>query len=320
MDAVVYAEAVTLTEYQKGLEEGSLERTMVETFTKTSDLLAAFPIRPAVNGKYKYQRIANLPSVAFRALNELGNESTGKMTLDEEGIFYMDEYIKVDRALVDTLGPMHRAKQTEMKSIAMSQEISRTLVNGDNSDDPREFDGLKKRCTVLNTNLFHNSGSSGGAALSLSNLDIINRAVNGITHWLFPYNLMAYMDAAARNPSLLNHSVQTGYDVEMGKVVTKYQGKPILYGYEPDDSPLLLDFDEVASGGGSAVTSSIYGLALRGDRCFMIEGTPLTVRDEGQLQGEPFLSTHAKWDLGMVCEHPRSVARLTSVTKAAIVA
>lgn len=320
MDAIVYAEAVPLTEYAKGLPDGSLERTMVETFTKTSDLLAAMPIRPAVNGKYKYQRIATLPSVQFRGLNEEGNESSGKFTLDEEGIFYMDEYIKVDRALVDNYGPMHRAKQTELKAIAMSQEISRALVHGDNSDDPREFDGFKRRCTVLNKTLFHNSAASGGGALSLAKLDIVNRAVNGITHWLFPYNLMAYMDAAARNPSIINNAVTQAYDTEMGRVVTKYQGKPILYGYAPDDSPLLLDFDEVASGGGGAVTSSIYGLALRGDRTFMIEGTPMTVRDEGQLIGSPWLSTHCKWDVGLVSEHPRALARLTSITEAAIVA
>lgn len=320
MDAVVYAEAVTLTEYQKGLEEGSLERTMVETFTKTSDLLAAMPIRPAVQGKYKYQRIATLPSVAFRGLNEAGNESAGRFTLDEEGVFYMDEYIKVDRALVDNLGPMHRARQTELKSIAMSQEISRAIVHGDNSDDPREFDGFKRRCTVTNTTLFHNSASSGGGALSLAKLDIVNRAVNGITHWLFPYNLMAYMDAAARSSTLTNNAVTSSYDNDMGKIVTKYHGKPILYGYEPDDSPALLSFDEVASGGGGAVTASIYGLSLRGDRCFMIEGTPLSVEDEGLIPGSPWLSTHCKWDLGLVSEHPRALARLTSITEAAVVA
>lgn len=319
MDAIVYADAVSLIEYQKGLEEGSLERTMVETFTKTSDLLGAMQIRPAVNGKYKYQRIANLPSVAFRGLNEEGNLSSGKFTLDEEGVYFMDEYIKVDRALVDNFGMGHRAKQHELKAIAMSQEISRALVHGDNSDDPREFDGFKRRCTVTNTTLFHNSAASGGAALSLANLDIVDRAVNGITHWLFPYDLMGYMDAAARNPSLTNNAI-TQDASEMGRIVTKFKGKPILYGYEPDDSPLLLDFDEVASGGGGAVTSSIYGLSLRGDRCFMIEGTPLSVVDEGLIQGSPWYSTHAKWDMGLVNEHPRSLARLTSITKAAIVA
>lgn len=318
MQAIVYTEAVPLVEYAKGLEEG-LERTFVETFTKTSDLLAAMSIKPAAMGKYRYQRISQLPTVQFRGLNEDGHESTGKFTLDEEGIYYMDEYIKVDRALVDNYGMEQRAKQHELKAIAMAQKMSTTLIAGDNSNDPREWDGLKRRCNVLNKTLFHNSAASGGAALSLSNLDIVNRAVNGITHWLFPYDLMAYMDAAARNPALTNNAITQKAD-ELGRTVTMYQGKPILYGYEPDDTPALLDFNEVASGGGGAVTSSIYGLALRSDRCFMIEGAAMSVQDEGLIQGKPWYSTHFKWDLGLVVEHPRAIARLTSVTKAAIVA
>jgi hypothetical protein len=319
MQAIVYTEAVPMIQYALGLPEGSLERVFVETFAKTSDLLGAMSIKPAVNGKYKYSRIANLPSVQFRAINEQGHESTGKLTLDEEGIYYMDEYIKVDRALVDNYGVTHRAKQHEMKIIAMAQKISQTIVAGDNSSDQREFDGLKRRTTVLNKTLFHNNAGAGGGPLSLAKLDVVNRAVNGITHWLFPYNLMAYMDAAARNPALTNNAITQKAD-ELGRTVTMYQGKPILYGYEPDDSPLLIDFNEVGTGGGAAVTASIYGLSLRDNRCFLIEGTPLTVEDEGMIPGEPWFSTHMKWDLGMVNEHSRGIARLTSVTEAAVVA
>jgi hypothetical protein len=319
MDAVVYSKAVTVSEYAKGLEEG-LSRTMVETMAMTSDLLAAMPMKPSVKGKYKYMQIAELPGVAFRGLNERGNESTGKFTLAEEGIYYMDEYIKVDIAIVKELGMEQRAKQHRLKAISMSQKISQTLVNGDNSTQIREFDGFKRRCLTLNKTLFHNSAGVGGAALSLANLDVVHRAVNGMTHWLFPYDLMAYMDSAARNPALINNSVTQAYDTELGRTVTKLHGKPILYGYDPDDTPALLDFTEVGSGGGAAVTGSIYALALRGDRTFMIEGSPLETRDEGILQGEPWYSTHCSWYLGMVNEHPRALARLTSLTKAAVVA
>jgi hypothetical protein len=318
LSAEVYTEAVTLAEYAKGLPDG-LARTFVETFAKTSDLLGAMMIKPAVNGAFKFERIATLPTVAFRGLNEAGQSSSGTFTLDEEGIFYMDSYIQVDRALVDNYGMERRARQHELKAIAMSQTMSRTIVAGDNSADPREFDGIKRRANVLNKSLFHNSAGAGGAALSLTNLDIVNRSVNGITHWLFPYDLMAYMDAAARSPTLTNNAITQKAD-ELGRTVTMYQGKPILYGYEPDDSPLLTDFNEVASGGGGAVTASIYGLSLRGDRTFLIEGASFSAIDEGVIPGQPWYSTHCKWDLGLVNQHPRGLARLTSVTKAAIVA
>lgn len=322
MLATVYANAVSLAEYAKGLPEGSLERVFVETFTQTSDLLAAMPIRAATKGKFRFERLTDLPTVANRGFNEAGHESTGKFDMGEEGVYLMDEYIKVDRALVDMYGPERRYRQERAKMIAMAQNASRVIIHGDTTADPREANGFKKRFVTAGTTLFHNSTASGGAALSLVKLDIMRRAVNRPSHWVFPYDLMAFVDAAARSPTLTNNQFMQGMDQDLGRVVTKLAGIPILYGYEPDDSPLLLDFNEVGNGGGAAVTASIYLVSLdkTDERVFMVEGTALAVRDEGQLQGEPFLSTHVKWDWGLAAVHPRSGARLTSITEAAIVA
>jgi hypothetical protein len=100
----------------------------------------------------------------------------------------------------------------------------------------------------------------------------------------------------------------------------RYKGLPILFGYEPDDSPDMLPFSEVGAGGGAAQTASIYCVSLRDGGLYSIEQTPLTVRPEGQLIGAPFNSTHIKWDWGIAREHPRAVARLTSVTATKIAA
>lgn len=318
--AAGFSKAVSVIEYGKGMPEDSMERVFIETMAQTSDLLGAMMIIPAKNGKFSFEQIGALPNTAFRALNEAGNLSSGSYSLSEEGVFYIDEYIQVDRAIVDNYGPQRRAKQEKLKIIAMSQMISRTLVNGDNTSSPREFNGMKKRSNVAGKTLFDNSVAAGGAALSLLNLDIMNRAVNNITHWLFPYDLLAYMDAAARNPSLTNRAVVYDTDPDYGRKVMKLYDKQVLFGYEPDDSPALLSFTEVATGGGGAVTSSVYGMSLKDDRLMMIEGTPLNVTDEGVIPGSPFYSTHCKWDLGLVNAHPRCVARLTSISKAAIVA
>lgn len=320
LSTATFTKSVSLVEYGKGLPADSLERVFVETMARTSDLLAAMRIMPATNGKFNYEQIGALPSVQMRGLNEPGNNSSGAFTLGEEGVYFMDEYIQVDRALVDNFGPQRRAKQENLKMIAMSQAISRLIVGGNNTTNPREFNGLKNRALTLNKTLFYNSVASGGAALSLAQLDIMNRAVNGMTHWIFPYNLLAYMDAAARNPALTNRAVVYDTDPDYGRKIMKLYDKPVLFGYEPDDSPLLLDFTEVGQGGGGAVTASIYGVALNDDRVMMLEGSPLSVEDEGMIQGQPQYSTHLKWDIGLVHVHPRALARLTSITQATIVA
>jgi hypothetical protein len=130
---------------------------------------------------------------------------------------------------------------------------------------------------------------------------------------------MAFVDIAARNSTLTGNQFTADTD-NIGRKVRRYKDLPILFGYEPDDSPDLLPFTEVGSGGGGAVTSSIYCASLRDGGFYIIEQTPMSVMAEGTVPGAPFDSTHIKWDLGFAKEHPRAVARLTSLTAATIVA
>ena len=318
---------VTLLEYAKTLEEGSRTRIFVENMVKQSDLMGAVPFMPASQGKRSFLDIGAVPTVGFRGINAAGNELTGNFNLREEDTFFIDEYVKVDRALVDRLGPDHEARQIELKTIALAQMFTSNFIKSDNSATPYQPNGLQARCTNLATNagvggnLYNNSGAAGGAALSLANLDILYWLVNKPTHFIFPRGLMPYMDAAARNPSLVNNTITYGDDLDMlGRRTLKFKGLPILFGYEPDDTPDMLPFLEVAAGGGGAVTSSVYCVSLRDGGLYAIEQTPLAVEYEGPLVGAPFRSTHIKWDWGIAREHPRSVARLTSIAVGTITA
>jgi len=328
--ATVYSSVsapITLLEYAKTMDEADPTRIFVENMVAESDLMAAVPFLPATQGKRAFTDIAGLPSVSFRGLNTAGGEATGNFNLREEDTFFIDEYVKVDRALIDRLGPGHEARQIKLKTTALAQSFSTNFIKSDHASNPATPSGLQVRCTNLATNagtggnLLHNSAASGGGALSLANLDILYWLVNKPTHWIMPRGLMPYLDAAARNPSLVNNTITYSDDKDMlGRRTLKFKGLPILFGYEPDDTPDMLPFNEVASGGGSAVTASIYCVSLRDGGLYAIEQTPLSVIPEGDLIGAPFRSTHIKWDWGIAREHPRAVARLTSVTAAAIVA
>jgi hypothetical protein len=310
---------ISMLEYAKTLPETSAERAFVQNMVKDSDLLRAMSIVPANMGKKAFMDIAALPSVGFRGLNEAGNQSTGSFNLREEDTFFIDEYVMVDRALIDRLGPEHKYRQEELKSIALGQMATQNIVKGDNSSNPRQPNGFQARASNTNVTLFHNSVASGGAALSLGQLDLLYWNVNRPTHWLFPRGLMPFVDIAARSTTLTNQTLSYDTD-DFGRRILKYKGLPILFGYEPDDSPDLLPFSEVGQGGGGAVTASIYCLRLDGDGVFLIEQTPMSVVDEGPVVGAPFNSTHIKWDWGIARAHPRALARLTSITAAAILA
>lgn len=318
---------ITLLEYAKTMDQDSPTRIFVENMAAESDLMAAMPFLPANAGKRAFMDIANVPKVGFRGLNTGGGEDTGHFNLREEDTFFVDEYVKVDRAIVDRLGSGHEARQIKLKTVALAQMFTQSFIKSDNDLNPTQPNGIQSRCTNLATdagtggNLLHNSTVAGGAPLSLQNISILFWLVNKPTHWLMPRGLMPFLDAAARDASVTNNAVVYSDEKDpFGRRVMKFNGLPILFGYEPDDSPDMLPFNEAPAGGGAPNTASIYCVSLRDGGMYSIEQTPLTVRPEGQLIGAPFSSTHIKWDWGIAREHPRSVARLTSVTAAKIVA
>jgi hypothetical protein len=263
--------------------------------------------------------VGGLPTVGFRKLNAAGNVSSGSFNLREEDTFFIDEYVQVDRAIIDRLGMEQIAKQEKLKTIALSQMFSQNLVKGDTTVDGAQPSGFQARCLTAAVNRFDNSVAANGAALSLANLDILYWSVNKPTNWLFPRGLMPFVDAAARNNTLVNQTFAYSKD-DFGRRIIMHKGLPILFGYEPDDSPDLMPFTEVGAGGGTATTASIYCLSLRDGGIYAIEQTPLSVITEGFIVGQPFHSTHIKWDWGIAREHPRAVSRLTSITAATIVA
>jgi hypothetical protein len=310
---------ILLSEYAKTLPENDPTRVFVENMVRESDLMAAIPMLPAHMGKRAFLDIQALPAVAFRQINAAGTAASGVFNLREEDTFFIDEYIQVDRAIVDRLGVEHRARQEQLMSTALGQMFSQQLIKGDRTSNPAGPDGMQVRCTNTTYNWLHNSVASGGAALSLANLDQLYWIVNKPTHFVVPRTLMPFFDAAARNNTLVNQTVSYAKD-DFGRRIIKYKDLTLLFGYEPDDTPDMLPMTEVAFGGGSATTGSIYCVSLRDGGFYAIEQTPLSVIDEGLIVGQPFWSTHVKWDWGVSREHPRSIARLDSIQAATITA
>lgn len=314
-----FDKALTLIQHAQNMPGDSAERAVLETFVEESDVMGVIPIIGANGGKYSWPQEEELPEAKFRAYNELGNESQGRTSKQEEGVFLMDEYIKVDRALVDEKGPQERARQEAMRTKAMARLWTRVFIAGDNVADQREPNGLKARSAEPRQFVLANSNASGGGALSLANLDTILNEVKSPSHIIMDRTMKPLLSAAARSPTLTNNMLNMDMTDPFGRKVLSYDGIPILFGYPKSRGDSVLPFNEVAAGGGSAVTTSIYAVNFSEEGIFGIEGTALAVEDEGKIPGVPLLSTHIKWDWGLVSKE-YSIARLTSVAKAPIVA
>jgi hypothetical protein len=307
----------TLIEYAKGLGDDNPARPLIEMFAQKSDILSALPFEGLTGAVYEGYRQSALPSPGFRAIGEASTSGTGKITPFQEASFIVDHDLDVDRAIVDRYGPVRRAREETMAAAAAGKLWTNTFLKGDNSTNPRLFNGLQSRCGVFGRKL-DNSSASGGAALSLLNLDKAINNTHEPTHIIADYTTQPLWIQAARNTSLSGFVMQT-WD-QVGSVKMSYANLPILWGYGKDDQGSILPFTEVGAGGGSAVTTSFYVVSIKDGGLKGIQIKPLTFQDMGLLQDGITYRTHMSWDCSIVDENKYCMTRLTSITNAAFVA
>jgi hypothetical protein len=309
--------SLTLVEYAKGLDVADRARPIIEMFAASTDIYAALPFEGLTGPVFEGYRTAALPSPTFRAINETSSNGGGKITPFQESSFVMDHDIDIDRAIVDRHGMTRRYQEEQMGVAAAGRKWVDTFLAGDNTTQPREFNGLAKRSALFSRTV-SNSAASGGAALSLLKLDTAINAVNKPTHIIAPFDSKPLWIQAARTSSLTGFVIQT-WDQVGGPKLT-YAGLPILFGYEKDDNTPVLQFNEVATGGGGAVTASLYVCSFGPGKLRGIQLKPLQVLDKGLLENAITYRTHLSWDVGLVDEHKYCFSRLRNWTNAAIVA
>jgi major capsid protein gp7 len=311
---------ITLPEYAKSFSNEDVRRAIIEMFTEKSDVFEVLPFEGLRGSKYVGFRESTLPQPVFRAINEASSSGHGIITPFDEATYIIDHDIDVDRAIQDRHGPERRNYETKMGVTAFCRLWVDTLVHGDQSVNPRVFNGLNVRATKYGR-LYHNSTASGGAALSLSNLDQVINQVNmgaGKAYIFIPYLSLPLWIAAARTTTITGYLIQTWE--ELGKRKIAYGGLPFLWGYPKDDHVPVLQFNEVGKGSGSAVTASLYVMSLGEGMLRGIYVRNLTPEDVGLLQDRKTYRTHISWDVGLVDEHKYCLARLDSWTNAAITA
>lgn len=313
---------ITVTEYAKSFAKEDIRRPPIEMFARSTDFFDVLPFEGLKGSVFQYYRTAVLPTMQFRGINEASSSGHGIITPLQENTCIIDHDIDVDRAIVDRHGTERRNYEEMMGLTGAGQLWATTTFKGDQSTNPRVYNGLQVRANKYSRTT-HNSTASGGAALSLLKLDQAIMQVNRPTHIAVPYLSKALWIQAARTTSLTGFVIQdfggSGPD-SVGGVKMSYNGLPFLWGYPKDKHPYMLDFNEVGNGGGSAVTASLYVLSLGEYRLRGLQLQPLSIRDMGLLENGITFRTHLTWDVGLVDEHEFCIARLDSWTNAAIVA
>lgn len=309
------AEVMTLPEYAKGLEKTSIERPLIETFAKESDILSVLPFEGFTGAAFEGYRETDIGSAAFRAINEGAGSSKGKIAPFQETSFPIDTILKVDKAILLRHGESRRAKEEAMQMKAQSKLFTNAFLSGDNVSNPKEPNGLKSRCTVANGRLLNNSSASGGAPLSLYSLDNAIKNTRNANHIIATLDLMPRFIQAARTTSIAGFVIQS-WD-EIGTPKMTYAGKKILWGYQKGRDGVILPFTEVGAGGGAAQCTSLFVVDFSADGLHGIQLKNMEVRDMGLLEDAVNYGTNVSWDVGLVDESDYCVTRLTSISDGA---
>jgi hypothetical protein len=208
---------MTITEYAKSFAIEDIRRPPIEMFAKSTDLFDALPFEGLKGSVFQYYRQAVLPTPQFRAINESSSSGHGVITPLQENTCIIDHDIDVDRAIVDRHGTERRNYEEMMGLTGFGQLWATTIIKGDQSTNPRVFNGLQVRAGKYSRTT-HNSAASGGAALSLLKLDQAIAQVNKPTHIIVPYLSKALWIQAARTTTLSGFVMQTWDGVGEPKV------------------------------------------------------------------------------------------------------
>lgn len=310
--------SLTLVEAAKIAANGGETKrgAVIAMFAAASQWLASLVFKDIQGNAYAYNREGTLPSVAFRGINESYTESTGIINPLVEALRIAGGDLDVDMAILKTQGDGVRAVHEQMKVKALAAELTRVLIKGDSTSNPREFDGLQNR--IVGGQLVENGATSGGDVLSLAQLDAaIDQCVNPTAIWL--PKLMKRRITQASRSTTVGGFITTGKD-DFGRPVSFYNGLPLLTAYPDNGGTEPITYTEVGSGGGTAQCASLYVLGVGDGLVSGIQNGGIDVRDLGEVQSAPVKRTRVEWLAGLCVEHGRAAVRLRGIKDGAVVA
>ena len=318
--------SLTMLEAAKiAFNNGETKRAgIIATFARASAWLANLPFRSIPGNSYAYNQEGVLPGIAFRGLNEAYTASAGVVNPAAEALRIAGGDLTVDPALVKMFGAEVRTTQETLKAKALSATISTKIIKGDSSTDPREFDGLQARILLAGLQFISAGTTDGGDALSLFKLDQLIGRVAGPNKQLWLNKTMIQRLTQGARTTTVGGFIMWTPD-QFGRQIPTYNGVPLVEPYPENDGTEPLAFDEqgdlgVGGSPGGTTASSIYCVSLGDGYLSGIQNGVMDVRDLGEDQASPLLTTRVEWLVSLVLEHPRAAARYGGISNAAVVA
>ncbi len=279
------------------------------------ELMRVIPFQDVEGEGVFYDVEQELPSVGFRGINETLDASYGVLNPQSERLKVLGAEVDVDTSIIDMRGPDVVGDQVRMKVTSMRMTFEDHFINGDESVNPRAFDGLKRRINAGSSQAINQNG-----ALALAALDELIDAVDamgGQKVLIMNKKMRRRLNTASRTTSIggfINYEQDT-----FGRRVTQYGDVPIIVTDVNAQNQPVQPFSEASS------STSIYCVALGDLLTTAIQGRArgqfgVSVRALGEVPDAPVDRTRLEWYCGMAVYNGRSAARLYGVTDAAVLA
>lgn len=288
------------------LSNNELVAGVIEEIIDRDPLFYLLPFQ-GVNGKaYVYDRENTLSEADFLDPNDPVNEGAATFTEVTARLRILAGDVDVDKFLQATMSDTNNQKaiQIAAKAKALARKFRRTLVNGDNTANPKEFDGMWK--LVANDRKIA-AGAGPTNNLSLSMLDELLDAVpNGADFIMMRPGTLRYYRGLLRAAG--GTEPQHIMIKDFGMVMA-HNGVPII----------VNDFmSSVEALNGSALTGGTYASVYAGrlneaDGIHGIYGgssAGIVVEDIGTVQNKDATRTRLKWYCGLALKSTKSLARI----------
>lgn len=307
-----------LTLLEAAKSERDPARLAVISELAEGDLMGVVPFQDIDGEGVFYDQEGELPAVGFRGMNETLEATYGVVNPQAEKLKIMGAEVDVDTAIIDMRGPQAIADQIRMKVRSLRMTFEDQFINGDESANPRAFDGLKRRINAGSSQAI--SMGSSGAALSLAALDeLIDAcdAMGGNKVLIMNKKMRRRLNTASRATSIggfINYTQD-----QFGRRVTQYGDVPIIVTDVNAQNQAIQPFTEANN------STSIYCVAFGDLLTTAIQGRArgqfgVSVRQLGEVDDAPVDRTRIEWYCGMAIYNGRSAARLYNVTDAAVTA
>ncbi|MCH8919652.1 MAG: phage major capsid protein [Chloroflexi bacterium] len=292
--------ALTLAEAAK-LSNDVLLQGVIETIVKDSPVLQRLPFIEIVGNGLTYNREATAPSAGFFDVGDTWTESTPTFTQQTVTLKIMGGDADIDNFLIATRSNVQdlEAAVVELKAKAVRTLFEDTFITGDETLNPKEFDGLDE---LTDPSQELTMGVNGGS-LTLDKLDeLIDTVLGGKPDLLL---------MSRRSRRILNKLARTAGSFletdrdEFGQMLQFYDAIPIGV------SDYISDTQTVGS---STDCSTIYAFQT-GEGALVGLTAPggLRVERVGSLETKDATRTRIKWYTSLALFNTVKLARLIGV-------